>query len=157
MRHFAWTHTRGFTLVELLTALAVAAILTAIAYPAYQNHIRKGRLAAAKQALLDNAAALEQHYANHLTYKKNSTTWADLPVSQTAHFCIRMQGNPRGTNNQHQYALKAVALDKRQEARVLILNQDGRFLLCKRSSSDCSENHFFANPSRADTQCTSYP
>lgn len=159
MRFFYARHpgVRGFSLPQLLTALAVAALLAAIAYPAYQESVRKGRLAHAKQALADNAAALERHYGNRMNYKKNSTTWADLPIRQTEHFCIRMQGNPRGTNNDHTYALKAVALDPRREPRALILNQDGMFLLCAQTTSSCGETEFFANPARADQQCAPYP
>ena len=36
---------RGFTLVELMVAVAVLAILTAIAYPMYQDQVRKSRRA----------------------------------------------------------------------------------------------------------------
>lgn len=42
----------GFTLIELMVAAAVIAILAAIAYPSYQESIRKGRRTDAKEALL---------------------------------------------------------------------------------------------------------
>lgn len=146
----------GFTLTELMIAISVIAILAALGYPAYQEYVRKGRLAVAQQALLDNAAALERHYANHMNYKKNSTTWMDLPIMQTEHFCIRMQGNPRGTNTNSNFTIKAVALNQKSEPRALILNQDGAFLLCQSTTSSCSETAFFANPARADKQCASH-
>ena len=41
----------GFSLIELLIAVVVVAILTAIAFPSYQGYMRKGSRAAA-QALL---------------------------------------------------------------------------------------------------------
>lgn len=146
----------GLTLVELLVGIVVLGILAAIAYPAYQNYIRNARLHNALSAMEENSHALERYYAGHGNFKKNSTTWADLPIRQTEHFCIRLQGNPRGTNNDRQYVLKAVALDKTAEPRVLIMNQDQTVRLCENSTSTCQETAFFANPARADKNCEAF-
>ena len=59
-------HTRpprvaGFTLIELMIAVVVVAILFAIAVPAYQTEIRKSRRTDAKTAVLD-LATREQRY-----------------------------------------------------------------------------------------------
>ncbi|HYC47134.1 MAG TPA: type IV pilin protein [Burkholderiales bacterium] len=51
----------GFTLIELMIAVLVVAILVVIAYPSYQEHLRKGRRAAA-QTFLVEAASREQQY-----------------------------------------------------------------------------------------------
>ena len=51
----------GFTLIELMIAVVVVAILAAIAYPSYQDHLRKGRRAAA-QAFLVEAGSKQQQY-----------------------------------------------------------------------------------------------
>ncbi|MDO4433873.1 MAG: type IV pilin protein [Alysiella sp.] len=144
------------TLIEILVVVGVVSILIAIAYPMYQNHIRKARLNQALEVMTENARALERHYAINGNFKKNSTTWADLPFSQTEHFCIKLQGNPRGTNDNRTFSLKAVAWDKRSEARVLIFNQDQTIQICESSSSNCAEKHFFANPARADKNCVVY-
>ena len=48
---------RGFTLIELMIALVVMAILTAIAYPSYTNQVLKSRRADGIAAL--NRAAME--------------------------------------------------------------------------------------------------
>jgi len=55
----------GFTLIELMVALAVVAITMMIAASSYRNHLRRGHRSEAVQALL--AAAVEQekfHLAN---------------------------------------------------------------------------------------------
>ncbi|MDH0747928.1 prepilin-type N-terminal cleavage/methylation domain-containing protein [Pseudomonas sp. GD03842] len=54
---------RGFTLVELLIAIAVAAILASIAYPAYSEHVRKVRRAEIAALLIDEAHRLERFYS----------------------------------------------------------------------------------------------
>lgn len=52
----ARARTAGFTLVELMITLVIAAILLSIAIPAYQSQIEKSRRTDAKTALLDLAA-----------------------------------------------------------------------------------------------------
>ena len=59
---------RGFTLVELVIALAVVAILSAVAYPSYTAHIAKGRRADGKQAMLELAQRMERYYTERGTY-----------------------------------------------------------------------------------------
>ena len=60
--------TRGFSLIELLVAVAVIAIIAAIAYPSYQEQIRKTRRADAQSALMDAAAKAERHYTQFGNY-----------------------------------------------------------------------------------------
>lgn len=57
------THKRsaGFTLIELMITVVVVAIIAAIAYPSYQDHLRKGRRASA-QAFMMELANREQQY-----------------------------------------------------------------------------------------------
>lgn len=50
----------GLTLMELLIALAIAAIIVAVAIPNYQGSVRKARRADAKVALNDLAQRLER-------------------------------------------------------------------------------------------------
>ena len=52
----------GFTLIELMIAVAVVAILAAIAYPSYQDSIVKSRRADAKSALLELSVIMERLY-----------------------------------------------------------------------------------------------
>ncbi|RKW36549.1 MAG: prepilin-type N-terminal cleavage/methylation domain-containing protein [Moraxella sp.] len=148
---------KGFTLVELLVAVVIMAVLVAVAYPLYGNYVKNARLSEAHQAMMDNAQALERHYANHANFKKNSTQWADLPMTQTSHFCIRMLGNPRGTESEAAYSMKAVSFDKNREPRVLVHSHDGTSLVCESSATTCDETPFFNNSTRMDSDCRPYP
>lgn len=58
----------GFSLIELLAALAIVAILAAIALPSYQDSVRKARRADAKAALNDIAQRLERCRTQFGTY-----------------------------------------------------------------------------------------
>lgn len=59
---------RGFTLVELMIALAVVGLLSAIAYPSYQAQVAKGRRTDAKQSLVELAQKMERWYTERGTY-----------------------------------------------------------------------------------------
>lgn len=66
---------RGFTLVELVVAMVVAAILVSIAVPGYMSYVRKARRTDAKNALLALASLEERYYSTSNVY---SSTPSDL-------------------------------------------------------------------------------
>jgi type IV pilus assembly protein PilE len=58
----------GFTLIEVLIAMAVATILLTIAVPAYQDSVRKSRRADAVAGLTQLQLLQERHRANFPAY-----------------------------------------------------------------------------------------
>ena len=58
----------GFTLLELLVAVMLAAILTAIAIPTYNQQVMHGHRADAKTSLGDLANRMERYYRDNNTY-----------------------------------------------------------------------------------------
>lgn len=56
----------GFTLIELLITVTIVGILTAIAVPAYTDHVIRGRLIEATASLSDGRVKMEQSYADNI-------------------------------------------------------------------------------------------
>lgn len=59
---------RGFTLIEVMVTVAIVAILSAIAYPAYTDYVRRGQLQEAFGAFADYRIKLEQYFQDHKHY-----------------------------------------------------------------------------------------
>ena len=58
----------GFSLIEIVVAVAIVAIIAAIAIPSYKDKVYKGRRADATTALADLANRMESYYAKNNTY-----------------------------------------------------------------------------------------
>ncbi len=65
---------RGFSLIELMAAVAIVGILAAIAVPNYSNYVIRGSRAAAQAELLELASLQEKIYLNSNAYTANLTT-----------------------------------------------------------------------------------
>jgi len=78
---------RGFTLVELLIAIAIIGILLGIAVPSYREHIRRGAVEEATAALSSGRVGIEQFFLDNRTYAA-----APCPAS-TGHFTVTCASN----------------------------------------------------------------
>jgi type IV pilus assembly protein PilE len=65
---------RGFTLVEIMIVIAVIGILSAIAFPSYQDYLIKGRRAAAQSHLMEIAQQQQQYLLDARAYAADLTT-----------------------------------------------------------------------------------
>jgi type IV pilus assembly protein PilE len=72
---------RGFSLIELVIALAIVAILAAIAFPSYATYMRKSVRADAQAFISDAANRQQQYLADRRQY---AASMAALNVSTPA-------------------------------------------------------------------------
>ena len=94
--------TGGFTLIEVMIATVIIAILTAIALPQYSSYVLRARRADAKTALLELAARQERFFAVNNAYTSNA---ADLGYGSGATFPINVSP---GSNNYYTLAVPTV-------------------------------------------------
>ena len=71
-------HSRAYTLLELLIALAISAMMTTLAYPAYVSYEAHANRNHAEVALMELTARLEDYFTSNNTYQ--SATANDLKM-----------------------------------------------------------------------------
>lgn len=71
------TSKQGFTLLELMIVVAVIGILSAIAFPSYQEHVRRAKRAEGKSALLKAAQLQERIYITGIPGVTAPATYAN--------------------------------------------------------------------------------
>lgn len=76
----------GFTLIEVLIAIAVVAILAAVAIPAYTDYLRRGHVQEAIANLADLRVRLEQYYQDMRTYENSGACAVPMPSGPNLRF-----------------------------------------------------------------------
>ncbi|HSE00750.1 MAG TPA: type IV pilin protein [Burkholderiales bacterium] len=71
----------GFTIIELMIAVAIVGILVTIAYPSYQEHMRKTRRSAAQSFMMDIASRQQQYLIDARSYAGGTTALAALNLA----------------------------------------------------------------------------
>ncbi len=61
-------YARGFTMIEIMIALIILAILAAIAFPSYQESVLKAKRTEGRAALMKAMQQQERYYSLHTTY-----------------------------------------------------------------------------------------
>jgi type IV pilus assembly protein PilE len=79
----------GFTLIELMIAVAIVGILAMVALPSYTDYVRRSKISEATSALLTMRTKLEQYFQDQRTFVGAcaANTVAPLPIGMK-HFTV---------------------------------------------------------------------
>lgn len=100
---------RGFTLIELMTVVAIVGVLGMIALPTFRDHLIRGQLTDGTNGLSTIRAQMERYYLDNRTYASVSASIV-TPCAATdnsvvfGNFRVSCQGTPDATT----YTLQAV-------------------------------------------------
>jgi type IV pilus assembly protein PilE len=104
---------RGFTLIELMIAASVVAILAAIAIPSYEYAMIKARRTAAQGCLTEEAQRMERYYTVNMSYKNAPAPTCGNDV--TPHYKISFSGTPDASG----YVLQIEPLGRQATAETM--------------------------------------
>jgi type IV pilus assembly protein PilE len=103
----------GITLVELMVVLAIAAILTAMAWPSFQDSVKKGRRSDAMAALAQVMQAQERWRSNNVTYQDSVTGLGQATTSPKGYYGLSVVA---GTADATGYRLQAALVSGTAQA-----------------------------------------
>lgn len=87
---------RGFTLIEVMITVAIVAILSAIAVPAYTAYIQRARVPPALDALNALATRLEQRFQDTGSYANDDACGASMPDAENFTVTCALSNNGQG-------------------------------------------------------------
>ena len=116
---------KGFSLVELMIALAIIGVISSIAYPSYQSYIQDTYHAQAQADVKACGLALERFYGNGFTYVGGGATctlWSPASGTQaSSEYSLVVTANAPGQT----YSIKATPVSTVCDGRCYTLQSDG--------------------------------
>ncbi|CBL43911.1 Type IV fimbrial biogenesis protein [gamma proteobacterium HdN1] len=113
---------RGFTLIELIVALAIISILSALVYPSYQQYVRKARRVDAAVKVLALAQQLERIFLQSLSYAEGANVKAEA-----AGYLISTAISANGASYVIYAKPKSTSDQSRDPCGTLVYEQTGRW------------------------------
>jgi len=127
-------HRHGYSLIELIIALAIIAILASVSYPVYTHHIMRARRKYAEVMLLSLAQQMEGYRRIHGNYRK--ATLGSLNIDTNSEPYYKFIVKPIGSQR---YLLKAIPLKSQNndDCGILEINEIGKQKALGREPINC--------------------
>ena len=125
------THTKGFTLIEVMVVVAIVATLSAIAFNSYKEHTDRSKRIEGRSYLLELASMQQRFFTQNVSYA-NTLTKTGLELennnSPDKRYTIKLDTKPAdcapGKKNCTYYSLTATAVQS--DPKCLTLTYDSR-------------------------------
>jgi len=131
----ASNNSEGFTLIELMIAVVIVAILLSVAVPAYQDSIRTSRRTDARNALMAAQLVQEKYRGNNSSY--GTTAQTGIATTSEAGFYTIAVVNPTATS----YTVTATPVSGKSQANdscgTFAIGQSGPDTSTGYAGSDC--------------------
>jgi prepilin-type N-terminal cleavage/methylation domain-containing protein len=125
------TRQQGFTIYELMYTLAIIAIVSAIAIPAYNGYIREAQLGTAMANARSVRLFLEEYFLENSTYVVDGDSSYD-EVELETNFGWR----PDGDRDAFTYTVTAEA----NSWDIVVTHRDGAWIRCENRMATCCDS-----------------
>jgi type IV pilus assembly protein PilE len=131
------TRERGFSLIELMIAVSVMAILTVIAVPSYRQYVIRSHREDATAALLRLAAQQEKFYIQNNRY----ATYAELgsPPTENGWYTLTVPTSNATTFTARATVVAGGSQDGDPHCQVFTVNAEGQHLSTDPGGADSTD------------------
>ncbi len=125
---------QGFSLIELMIAVAILSVLALIAIPAYNGYTREARYGAARANMGSLRISLEDFRLDNATYRVDGADSYDPEAKVAA-----LGWSPDGDGDNYVYTVTATTNSYDVLAEIGSAGS-GRWVLCQNRMNDCCDD-----------------
>ncbi|MDX1694151.1 MAG: type IV pilin protein [Ketobacteraceae bacterium] len=115
---------KGFTLIELMIAVAIISILATVGYPSYMSHVTDTRRDKAEACLVELSQNMERYYTMNMTYEDAGLALAQCRTELGEFYEFGFSSTPDANSYTLLATAKGSQASRDGECSTLSLNQN---------------------------------